>query len=90
MVTTMVNICDDDYYLVMKVILVKEVMSCDVSPVAMFFATFPNVLFASKDMLKLIQFWCHISWLSNTTMRLGMISCNCGSFCKTAKLSEGT
>ena len=27
---------DDDGYLVMKVILVKEVMSCDVSPVAMF------------------------------------------------------
>ena len=35
-VTMMVNICDDDCYLVMKVILVKEVMSCDVSPVAMF------------------------------------------------------
>ena len=37
MVMMMVNICDDDCYLVMKVILVKEVMSCDVSPVAMFF-----------------------------------------------------
>ena len=37
MVTIMVNICDDDCYLVMKVILVKEVMSCDVLPVAMFF-----------------------------------------------------
>ena len=36
MVTMMVNICDDDCDLVMKVILVKEVMSCDVSPVAMF------------------------------------------------------
>ena len=36
MVTIMVNICDDDCYLVMKVILVKEVMFCDVSPVAMF------------------------------------------------------
>ena len=36
MVTIMVNVCDDDCYLVMKVILVKEVMSCDVSPVAMF------------------------------------------------------
>ena len=36
MVTIMVNICDGDCYLVMKVILVKEVMSCDVSPVAMF------------------------------------------------------
>ena len=36
MVTMMVNVCDDDCYLVMKVILVKEVMSCDVSPVAMF------------------------------------------------------
>ena len=29
---------DDCYLLVMKVILVKEVMSCDVSPVAMFFS----------------------------------------------------
>ena len=37
MMTMMVNVCDDDCYLVMKVILVKEVMSCDVSPVAMFF-----------------------------------------------------
>ena len=36
MVTMMVNICGDDCDLVMKVILVKEVMSCDVSPVAMF------------------------------------------------------
>ena len=36
MVTLMVNICDDDCDLVMKVILVKEVMSCDVLPVAMF------------------------------------------------------
>ena len=36
MVTMMVNVCDDDCYLVMNVILVKEVMSCDVSPVAMF------------------------------------------------------
>ena len=36
MVTMMMNVCDDDCYLVMKVILVKEVMSCDVSPVAMF------------------------------------------------------
>ena len=36
MVTMMVNICDDDCDPVMKVILVKEVMSCDVSPVAMF------------------------------------------------------
>ena len=32
MVTMMVNVCDDDCYIVMKVILVKEVMSCDVSP----------------------------------------------------------
>ena len=37
MVIIMVNICDDDCYLVMKVISVKEVMSCDVSPVVMFF-----------------------------------------------------
>ena len=36
MVTMMANICGDDCYLLMKVILVKEVMSCDVSPVAMF------------------------------------------------------
>ena len=36
MVTMMVNVCDDDSYLVMKVILIKEVMSCDVSPVVMF------------------------------------------------------
>ena len=36
MVTMMVNICEYDCDLVMKVILVKEVMSCDVSPVAMF------------------------------------------------------
>ena len=36
MVTIMVNICDYYCYLVMKVILVKEVMSCDISPVAMF------------------------------------------------------
>ena len=41
MVTMMVNVCDDDCYLVMKVILVKEVMSCDVSPVAMFFWASP-------------------------------------------------
>ena len=37
----MVNDCDDDCYLVMKVILVKEVMSCDVSPVGMFFWASP-------------------------------------------------
>ena len=36
MVTRMVNVCDDDHYLVMKVILAKEQLSCDVSPVAMF------------------------------------------------------
>ena len=36
MVTMMVDVCDDDCYLVMKVTLDKEVMSCDVSPVAMF------------------------------------------------------
>ena len=36
MVTMMVNVCDD-CYLEKKVILAKEVMSCDVSPVAMFF-----------------------------------------------------
>ena len=37
MVTMMMNVCDDDCYLVMKVILLKEVMSCDVSPMAMFY-----------------------------------------------------
>ena len=36
MVTRMVNIYDDDCDIVMNVILVKEVMPCDVSPVAMF------------------------------------------------------
>ena len=36
MVTMMVNVCDGDCCLAMKVIFVKEVMSCDVSPVAMF------------------------------------------------------
>ena len=36
-VTMMVNVCDDDCCLVMKVTLVKEAMSCDVSPVAMFY-----------------------------------------------------
>ena len=36
METMMVNICNDDCDIVIKVILVKEVMSCDVSPVAMF------------------------------------------------------
>ena len=30
MVTMMMNVCDDDCCLVMKDILVKEVMSCDV------------------------------------------------------------
>ena len=42
MVTMMVDVCDDDccQCLVMKVILVKEVMSCDVSPVAMFNLSF--------------------------------------------------
>ena len=39
MVTMMVNICDDDCDLVIKVVSVKEVMSCDVLPVAIFFLT---------------------------------------------------
>ena len=51
MVTMMVNVCDDDCYLVMKVILVKEVMSCDVSPVAMF----PLQLFSSPVLYNLHQ-----------------------------------
>ena len=48
MVTMMVNVCDDDCYLVMKVILVKEVMSCDVSPVAMFLTANIIVFFCSN------------------------------------------
>ena len=40
MVTMLVNICDDDCDPVMKVILVKELMSCDVSLVAMFLQTY--------------------------------------------------
>ena len=36
MVTMIVNVFDDACYLELKVIVVKEVMSCDVSPVAMF------------------------------------------------------
>ena len=32
----MMKVGDDDGYLVMKVIIVEEVMTCDVSPVAMF------------------------------------------------------
>ena len=36
MITMMVNFCDDDCYLVIKVIKIKEVMSCAISPVAMF------------------------------------------------------
>ena len=45
MVTMMVNVCDDDCCLVMKVILVKEVMSCDVSPVVMFYFLGPSLSF---------------------------------------------
>ena len=48
-VTMMVNICDDDGDLVMKVILVKEVMSCDVSPVAMFIFAAPTILAMSTQ-----------------------------------------
>ena len=33
----MIKFDDDVGYLVMKVMIVKEVMTCDVSPVAMFF-----------------------------------------------------
>ena len=45
MVTIMVNICDDDCYLEMKFILVKEVMTCDLSPVAMILSeVFPYAL----------------------------------------------
>ena len=36
MMMMMVNVCDDAGYLVMKVIFIKEVISCDVLPVAMF------------------------------------------------------
>ena len=41
MVTIMVNICDDDCFLAIDESYVKEVRSCDVSPVAMFIAPFP-------------------------------------------------
>ena len=41
MVTMTMNICDDNCYLV---ILVKEVMSCDVSPVAMFCWNVPEMV----------------------------------------------
>ena len=44
MVTMMVNICDDDCDPVMKVISVKEVMPCDVSPVAMLKGWLPLVI----------------------------------------------
>ena len=37
----MMKVYDGDGYSVMKVILVKEVISCDVSPVAMFCKGFP-------------------------------------------------
>ena len=37
MMMMMMKVNDDDGYLVMKVILVKEVISCDVSPAEMFF-----------------------------------------------------
>ena len=62
MVTMMVNVCDDDCYLVMKVILVKEVMSCDVSPVAMF--TFSAI---SKMCAKRFSVVC-IASLSTSTL----------------------
>jgi len=42
-VTMMGRICDDYCDLVMKVILVKEVMPCDVSPVAMFNLSAPSI-----------------------------------------------
>ena len=47
MVTMMVNVCDEDCCLVMKVILVKEVMSCDDSPVAMFVTMIFKLLYTS-------------------------------------------
>ena len=41
---------DDDCDLVMKVILVKEVMSCDVSPVAMFLDTpHPQIVLITSE-----------------------------------------
>ena len=61
MMTMMVNVCDDDCYLVMKVILVKEVMSCDVSPVAMFFIKFIKeilILNLTSNIANLHQFFC--------------------------------
>ena len=54
MVTMVVNICDDDCDLVMKVTLVKEVMSCDVLPVAIFYLDKPKtgIFLASFVFLK--------------------------------------
>jgi len=58
MVTMMVNICDDDCYLVMKVILLKKVMSSDVSPVAMFSLRVP-ILISSIYFVWLKSFYCY-------------------------------
>ena len=59
-VTMMVNVCDDDCYLVMKVILVKEVMSCDVSPVAMFENDMIMIMVKGCDAMKVVTHhrWC--------------------------------
>ena len=63
MVTMMVNVFDDDCCLVMKVILVKEVMSCDVSPVAMFWLSILlilNCLRTSHGTLDTKSQWLHL------------------------------
>ena len=51
MVMVTMNICDDDCDLVMKVIFVKEVMSCDVSSVAMFCNFFETCCVIRKPLL---------------------------------------
>ena len=46
----LMDVCDDDCCLVMKVILVKEVISCDVSPVAMFLDTpHPQIVLITSE-----------------------------------------
>ena len=62
MMVTM-NVCDDDCYLVMEVILVKEVMSCDVSPVFNFNSNFVFLIFNA-----LLYF--HLEWVDYSALPL--------------------
>ena len=59
-VRMMVKVCNDDCYLVMKVIFVKEVMSCDVSPVAMLY--FQNEILLLPFCPGLFAFSCSTLW----------------------------